>query len=78
MHIPGRQEHGDVEGLMEASKHKGYLIESEAAKALGEVRDARTLESLIQALKDEDDAIGEAANKASKQDQHSSLTEVMP
>ncbi len=63
---------------MEASKHKGYLIESEAAKALGEVRDARTLESLIQALKDEDDAIGEAANKASKQGQHSSLTEVMP
>ena len=50
---------------MEASKCKGYLLESEAAKALGQVGDARALESLIQALKDEDDAIGEAANKAS-------------
>ena len=51
MHIPGRQEHGDVEGLMEASKHKGHLLESEAAKALGEVGDARAVETLIQAIK---------------------------
>jgi len=41
VHIPGRQEHGDVEGLMEASNYKGYLLESEAAKALGEVGDAQ-------------------------------------
>jgi len=34
-------------------------------RGLGEAGDARALESLIQLLKDKDDAIGEAANKAS-------------
>lgn len=43
---------GDVEGLIEALKHKDWRVQWDAAEALGEVGDARAVEPLIQALKD--------------------------
>lgn len=42
----------DVEGLIKALTDKDWGVRGEAAEALGEIKDARAVEPLIQALKD--------------------------
>jgi len=42
----------DVEGLIKALKHKDWTIRTGAIEALSRIRDARTVEPLIQTLKD--------------------------
>lgn len=44
----------DVEGLIEALKHKDLTVRRQAAEALGELGDDRAVEPLIGALKDKD------------------------
>ena len=44
----------DVEGLINALRHKDEHVQRKAAKALGKIGDKRAVEPLIQALKDED------------------------
>ncbi len=41
----------DVEGLIKAFEHKDWRVRWDAAEALGEVGDARAVETLIQAIK---------------------------
>ena len=44
----------DVNGLTKALKHKDHVARWYAAEALGRIKDARAVEPLIEALKDED------------------------
>jgi len=46
----------DVEGLIKALKHRDDDIRADAAKALGEIRDPRAVEPLIDALKPDPDS----------------------
>ena len=43
----------DVDGLIEALKHKNIVVRSRAAKALGQIGDAKAVKPLNQTLKDE-------------------------
>ncbi|HUV79436.1 MAG TPA: HEAT repeat domain-containing protein [Candidatus Bathyarchaeia archaeon] len=45
----------DVRGLIKALKDEDLHVRSRAARALGEIKDARAVEPLIQALKEEED-----------------------
>ncbi len=47
----------DVDGLIEALRHKDEHVRRQAAEALGELKDRRAVEPLIAALKDEDTAV---------------------
>ncbi|GAI51574.1 unnamed protein product [marine sediment metagenome] len=51
----------DVEGLIEALKHKDKDVRWGAAAALGYIGDARALEPLTEALEDEDEDVREIA-----------------
>lgn len=53
-----------VELLIQALKDKGSLVRSDAADALGRIGDARALEPLTQALKDDNVKVQEAARGA--------------
>ncbi len=52
--IKKMKENKDVEGLIEALKHKDNLIREDAAEALGRIGDKRAVKPLIHALEDED------------------------
>jgi len=43
----------DVNGLIRALKHKNWYVQDEAAYALGNIRDSRAVEPLIEVMKDE-------------------------
>jgi HEAT repeat protein len=51
---------------MQALKHQSSTIRCNAARALGEIRDARAKEALTQALEDKDDKVKKAAKAALK------------
>ncbi|MGB9872500.1 MAG: HEAT repeat domain-containing protein, partial [Anaerolineae bacterium] len=56
---------GDVKGLIKALGYeKDWEIRRDAARALGELKDARAVEPLIAALKDKDSDVREAAAEA--------------
>lgn len=55
----------DVEGLIKALQYKkDWRIQRQAAEALGKIKDIRAVESLIQALKDDDMHVREKAAEA--------------
>ena len=54
----------DVEGLIEALKDKYSYVRSDAAEALGGIKDARAVEPLIEALKDENGHVRKLAANA--------------
>lgn len=45
----------DVEGLIKALSGQGWDIHNEAAEALGDIKNPRAIEPLIQALRDDED-----------------------
>ena len=53
-----------VPALIESLQHRDALIRSEAATALGEIRDASAVSSLNEALKDENEGVRRAASEA--------------
>jgi HEAT repeat protein len=55
-----------VEPLMQALKHQSSTIRCNAARALGEIKDARAKDALTQALEDKDDKVKKAAKAALK------------
>jgi len=54
----------DLNGLIKALKHKDTAIRHDAIIALRRIRDARSVEPLIQALKDEEPWVQHAARSA--------------
>jgi len=57
---------GDVQGLIEALDHWDSNVRFYAAVALGEIGDTRVVEPLIQALKDDNEYVRNAAKEALK------------
>lgn len=55
---------GNVERLIIALSHEDWKVRSEAAWALGEVKDARAVEPLIKALEDEEPFVRKATAQA--------------
>ena len=60
----------DLDKLIENLKSEDEEVREAAAKALGEIGDARAVEPLIKALRDEDGDVREAAAEALKKLDH--------
>ncbi len=58
------QIHKDVKGLIKALKDKDWRVRIWIVGALGETRDKRAIESLTQALKDENSIVRSLAEEA--------------
>ncbi len=58
------RDHCDVKGLIKALKHKDKWVRCGAADALGTIGDARAVEPLTKALKDEDNDVQKVAGGA--------------